>query len=243
MGDNSTIIYISIFALGAMIVNGIGIWSIYKNKSWVEKTKEYFLCFAAGVLITSPLIMALPHAIEKNHNAGVAALVGFVFMMLSNKLIKHKTKQKELAFGITAIQGIGIHSIIDGITYTVTFSVSAFTGIMAGLGLVAHEFAEGVITYSVLLKGGVSDKKAILLAFLVAGLTTPIGAFVAYPLVSKLTESVLGLALGFVAGVLIYISASHLLPEAREHEKHHSNLAFFLGVSLAIILMFVDSGH
>jgi zinc transporter ZupT len=243
MGNNSTIIYISIFALGAMIVNGIGIWSIYKNKSWVEKNKEYFLCFAAGVLITSPLIMALPHAIEKNHDAGAAALVGFIFMMFSNKLIKHKTKQKELAFGITAIQGIGIHSIIDGITYTVTFSVSALTGFMAGIGLVAHEFAEGVITFSVLLKSGLSDKKAILFAFLVAGLTTPIGAFVAYPLVSKLTESVLGLALGFVAGVLIYISASHLLPEAREHEKHHSNLAFLLGVGLAIVLMFVDSGH
>ncbi len=243
MSENSTFIYIFIFAIGAMIVNGIGIWSIYKNKSWVEKNKEYFMCFAAGVLITSPLIMALPHALEKNHDAGFAALIGFVFMFFSNKLIKHKTKQKELAFGITAIQGIGIHSIIDGITYTVTFSVSALTGIMSGIGLVAHEFAEGVITFSVLIKAGVSEKKAILIAFLVAGLTTPLGAFVAFPIVSKLTDSILGLALGFVAGVLIYISASHLLPEAREHEKHHSNLAFLLGVSLSIILMFIEVGH
>lgn len=242
MRDN-TFVYISIFAVSAMIVNGAGIWAVYKNKDWVEKNKAYFMCFAAGVLITSPLIMALPSAFEKTHNAGIAALIGFIFMFFSNKFIKHKTKKKELAFGITAIQGIGIHSVIDGIIYTVTFSVSVLTGIMSGIGLVAHEFAEGVITFSVLLKGGMSDKKAAIIAFLVAGLTTPIGAFVAYPLVNMFTDSMLGLSLGFVSGVLIYISASHLLPEAREHEKSHSLIAFILGVGLSITLLIIEGGH
>jgi zinc transporter ZupT len=87
-----------------------------------------------------------------------------------------------------------------------------------------------------------SDKKAILAAFFVAALTTPIGAFVAYPFVSKLSEPILGLALGFVVGVLIYISASHLLPEAREHEKHHSQTAFLTGVSLSLLMLLIG-GH
>jgi zinc transporter ZupT len=50
----------------------------------------------------------------------------------------------------------------------------------------------------------------------------------------------MGLALGFVGGVLIYVSASHLLPEAREHEKFHSQTAFLLGVLLAVGLMFLE---
>lgn len=237
MSGNNNFIWMSIFAIAAMVVNSIGIFAIYKNRKWADKYKEYFICFAAGVLISSPLIMAFPEAVQKNPNAGIAALGGFMFMFFSNKLIKHKTKQTELAFGITAIEGIGIHSFIDGIIYCVTFNVSIIIGILAGIGLVVHEFAEGVITFSVLTKGGLSEKKSAFYAFLVAALTTPVGAFVAYPFISRLNDNVLGLALGFAAGVLIYISASHLLPEAREHEKEHSYKAFVLGVALALLIM------
>lgn len=238
MGNSGTFIWVAAFAISAMVVNTIGIYAIYKNKSWVERNKEYFMCFAAGVLISSPLIIAFPQAIEKNNNAGFAALAGFVFMFFSNKIIKYKTKQEALAFGITAIEGIGIHSFIDGITYAVTFSASIYTGLLAGIGLVVHEFAEGVITFSVLVSGGVSEKKAIIYAFLVAGLTTPIGAFVAFPFVSGLSSEILGLALGFVVGVLIFISASHLLPEATAHEKHHSYIALISGICISLLIMF-----
>lgn len=68
-------------------------------------------------------------------------------------------------------------------------------------------------------------------------MATPIGAFIAYPVVSKLSDSLLGLSLGFVVGVLIYLSSSHLLPEAREEEKEHSAMAFLAGVGLALFIV------
>ena len=231
-----TFTWVSIFAIGAMIVNSVGIWFVYKNISWAEKNKEFFMCFAAGVLITTPLLIAFPQAIGKNPNSGIAALLGFVFMFFSNKFIKHKTNRSSLAFGITALEGIGIHSFIDGIIYSVTFSVSTYTGLLAGIGLVVHEFAEGVITFSFLSKSGLSKKRAGIFAFLVAALTTPVGAFIAYPFVSKMNDSLLGLALGFVVGVLIYLSASHLLPEVREHEKEHAYWAFLCGILLGFLI-------
>ena len=237
MIELSTFLWILIFALGAMLVNSVGIWAIYKNSEWAEKTKDYWMCFAAGILISSPLIMAFPQALQKNSYAGFAALAGFIFMYFSNKIIKYKTKQRELAFGITAIEGIFIHSIMDGVIYTITFSTSIVVGVLTGAGLVVHEFAEGIITFSMLLKGGLSVKKAGIYAFIVAALTTPVGAFIAYPFVRNFSSSVLGLALGFVSGVLIYISASHLLPEASEYEKKHSTLAFVLGIFLSLFIM------
>jgi len=237
MIELSKFAWVAIFAISAAILNSIGILAIYKSKEWAERAKEYFMCFAAGVLISVPLSFALPEAVEKNFYAGFAALVGFLFMFLSNKLIEKRTKQKTLAFGITAAEGIGMHSFVDGVIYAVTFSASILIGILSGIGLVVHEFAEGVITYSLLIGGGVSRKRAAWYAFFIAALTTPIGAFIAYPLVSRLTGSVLGLALGFVVGVLIYISASHLLPEARGHEKKHSTGAFLGGVALALFIV------
>ena len=96
MSGSNTFSLIALFALSAMVVNSIGIWVIYKNKQWVDRNIEYFMCFAAGVLIASPLIIAFPEALEKNADAGMAALAGFIFMFFSNKYIKHRTQQDEL---------------------------------------------------------------------------------------------------------------------------------------------------
>lgn len=229
--------WVALFALGAMVVNSVGILVIHRNREWAQRNKEYFMCFAAGMLIASPLIMAFPEAIKKNDQAGLAALSGFLFMFFSNRFIRYQTQQDDLAFGITAIQGIGIHSLLDGVMYSVMFRASTLVGILSGIGMVVHEFAEGVVTYSVLLKSGMSVRKSLLAAFMVAGASTPLGAFVAYPFLGGLSESQIGLALGFVVGVLIYISASHLLPEVREEERKHSYLAFVAGVGLALLMM------
>ena len=64
--------------------------------------------------------------------------------------------------------GIGIHSFIDGFVYSITFTVSIFTGVLAATGMVLHEFPEGIITYLLLLRGGFSEKTALLLAFFAA---------------------------------------------------------------------------
>ena len=156
-------------------------------------------------------------------------------------IIKHTSKQKELAFGVTAIEGILIHSLLDGIIYSVTFSMSTLVGILSGIGLVVHEFAEGIITFSTLRHSGMSKKKCGITAFLVSSLSTPIGAAIAIPIVNYVNDSVLGLMLGFVAGVLIYISAAHLLPESSTHEKNHSITAFIVGIGLAFLISFI--GH
>jgi zinc and cadmium transporter len=239
---SSTFLYIFLFAVAAAIINAVGIFVVYKRAAWAKRVMSYFMCFAAGVLISTPLILALPQAIDKNFYAGFAALAGFLFMVLSNKLIQYYSNKKELTFGIIAAEGIGIHSFVDGIIYTVTFSVSLLTGFLSGIGLVVHEFAEGVITYVFLNRAGIGQKKSLMWAILIASLTTPIGAFIAYPLINRLDQGTLGLMLGFVSGVLIYVSASHLLPEAREYQQHHSIIALLIGVLLAFFIVFTKIG-
>ncbi len=238
MEDQNVFIWIVGFALSAAVVNSLGILTIFRFRDWAQQAKTYFICFAAGMLISTPLMLSLPNALEKNEKAGFLALAGFLFMLFSNRVIRHRTKENPLAFGITAIEGIGIHSLVDGIIYVVTFRASVLLGVLAGLGLIVHEFAEGIITYTALLKGKVEEKTAMLYAFLIAGLTTPIGAFVAFPFVERVGPSDLGLLLGFTSGVLIYVSASHLLPEVKGSGKKHSLVAFLLGVGLAAFIVF-----
>jgi zinc transporter ZupT len=240
MNSYNPFLWIALFAFSSAIINAVGIMAVHNKQTWTESAKILFMCFASGVLIAVPLMYTLPKATTMNFNAGIAALVGFLFMHFSNYIIQSITKKDSLTFGLTAIEGIGIHSFVDGLIYTITFSTSALAGVLSGIGLVVHEFAEGVITYSVLIEANMPSKKAVRYALFVSSFTTPIGAFIAYPFIQKLSASTLGLALGFVSGVLIYVSASHLLPEARSSKKHqtkHSIWAFLVGIALAIAIV------
>lgn len=40
-----------------------------------------------------------------------------------------------------------------------------------------------------------------------------------------------------LGAMLVYVSATHLLPEAQEGEKKHSFVSFFMGVSLALLFI------
>ncbi|MBN1602939.1 MAG: ZIP family metal transporter [Chitinispirillaceae bacterium] len=236
-----TFLWVAVFAILSVLVNTAGILAIVRYREWAQKAKIYFMCFAAGVLISTPLMLALPQALTKNSYAGFMAVGGFLFMLFSNRFIRYHTGKKDLAFGIVAAEGIGIHSFVDGIIYAVTFKMSIMTGFLSATGLVVHEFAEGVITYLFFMDSGLKKRTAVFYALLVASLTTPLGAFVAYPLIEKLSASKMGLILGFMAGVLIYVSASHLLPEAIGEQKKHSMLAFLGGVALAVFIVLSKS--
>ncbi|MBD3319466.1 MAG: zinc/iron permease [Chitinivibrionales bacterium] len=235
--NHPTFMWVAVFAVLSALVNAAGIVAIVKYRSWAQKAKTYFMCFAAGVLISTPLMLALPQAITKNINAGFMAASGFLFMVFSNRFIRYRTGKKELAFGVVAAEGIGIHSFVDGVIYAVTFKVSILTGLLSAVGLVVHEFAEGVITYLVFMDAGIKKRTAVVYALCIASLTTPLGAFVAYPFIGALSDSGLGMMLGFMSGVLIYVSASHLLPEAIDEEKQHSLLALLGGVALAVFIV------
>lgn len=228
-------ILISIFAFLSAVFNYVGVYAVYRNRNWIERFKDYFLCFAAGVLISTPFLVAFPHSFKERPDSGVVAVSGFVFMWFIDKVINNLTRSKDKAFGILGAVAIGFHSFVDGVIYTITFNASVVMGFLSATGLVCHEFAEGVITYTFLIAGGYQAKKAFLYAFIIAGLTTPFGAFVVYPFISKLSDEILSVLVSFVGGVLVYFSASHLIPETRESEGKHSFLAFFIGILFSLI--------
>jgi len=229
-------LWITIFAIISLLINTLGIYAVYKKANLNENTKNYFLCFAAGVLITTPLVIILPHSIECSQKGGLFALFGFLFMFSASKILRTHFDDKDMAFGITAAIAMGIHSLIDGIVYSVTFKITLLAGIASGIGIVAHKFADGVLTYTFLIKGNIEKKKAFLYAFILAGIMTTLGAFITYPFVRNIDEKTLSLLSGFVSGVLLYTSASHLLPEARENEHKHSSIYFVSGIFFALLM-------
>lgn len=129
------------------------------------------------------------------------------------------------------------HSFIDGFIYSISFTVSIFTGFLATTGMVLHEFPEGIITYLLLVRGGVTPKLAMILAFLAAAATTPVGMLISYPLVNDIDQQSLGALLSLSAGALVYVGATHLLPRAEQEHKKFSLVALAGGVLVAVVIV------
>ncbi|MCC7259908.1 MAG: ZIP family metal transporter [Alphaproteobacteria bacterium] len=226
-------------SLIAATVTAAGIAVVYRFDRWCTERTAYFSCFAAGVLIAVSFLHIVPESLEMNHDAAFYLLGGYFFMFIFNRFVSsyvcNTHGHAHYALGLIPALGIGFHSFIDGIIYSITFTASTFTGALASVGMIFHEFPEGVVTYMLLIKGGFSRGPAAAVAFLVAGLSTPIGMLVSYPFVSPVTYPTLGLLMGISAGTLIYVGATHLLPEAEREPKKYSLIALGAGICVAAI--------
>jgi zinc transporter ZupT len=225
----------------AGLVTTIGIYVINKYVRWGKNKVIYFISFAAGVLIAVSFLHIVPESFEMNKLAPIFLLVGFLFFHLLSKLLNRFTCDKpacrKYKFGLIPLLGIGFHSFVDGIIYSVTFKVSIFTGALAAIGMVLHEFPEGIITFLFLIKAGFNKKKSLFYAFLAAAISTPLGALVSYPLINLLKDQVLGILLSLSAGVLLYVGATHLLPKVEEEHQKPVFWALAAGVFVAVLIV------
>jgi zinc and cadmium transporter len=228
-------------SLLAALVTGIGIYTIRHFEAWGRRYSIYFVCFAAGVLISVSFLHIIPKAFELSPHAPVYLLAGFLFLHLFNRFITafvcERGSNPSYGIGLVPMIGIGFHSFIDGFIYAITFTVSIFTGVLAAAGMVLHEFPEGIITYLLLLRGGFSEKTALLLAVLAASLTTPLGMLVSWPYISRIDQPLLGALLSLSAGALVYVGATHLLPQAEKEHRPYSLCALGAGIMVAVLIV------
>lgn len=174
--------------------------------------------------------------------APVWLLAGFMGLHLFNRFVtafvcEKDPSARDYVIGLIPMLGIGFHSFIDGFIYSISFSVSIFTGYLATVGMVLHEFPEGIITYLLLVRGGFRPGTAMTLAFLAAAATTPLGMLVSWPMVSSISEQTLGALLALSAGALVYVGATHLLPRAEQEHRKFSLVALAGGVLVAVVIV------
>ncbi len=225
----------------ACLVTTIGIFTISKHEKWGSKNVVYFMSFAAGVLISVSFIHIIPKSFGMNEVAPVYLLIGFMGLYIFNRFLTafvcHERDYNELSIGIIPMVGIGLHSFIDGIIYSVAFKVSIFTGVLAAIGMVFHEFPEGVVTFLLLERAGFTKKRSALLAFLAAAVSTPLGTLVSFPFISKIDRSTLGILLAVSAGALVYVGASHLLPAVEKENRSYTLISLGAGILIAVLIV------
>ncbi len=228
-------------SLLACFVTTVGIYIISRFEEWGNRNVVYFISFAAGVLISVSFIHMIPISFKMSEAAPIYLLVGFMGLYIINRFLNifvcHNREYANLSIGIIPMVGIGLHSLIDGIIYSVTFNVSIFTGALSAVGMILHEFPEGIVTFLLLERVGFSRKKAAIYAFLAAAISTPVGTLISYPFISRIEHQALGVLLAVSAGALIYVGASHLLPEVEKENRRYSVISLGVGILIAVFIV------
>lgn len=236
-------------ALGISLVGAAasvgGILAVRQREQWVQTHRASLTAFAAGILITVSFLHLIPEAFEKGGAAvGWSVLGGFLFLYLLTRLVLTMgtaSRDNERSLGLAAMVGIGFHSFVDGMLFSIGFSIDTATGLIIAPGMIVHELVEGVLIYKLLLFGGFARNRALLFAVVAAALTTPLGVLVSWPLIVQLPGDMAGLLMAAAAGSLIYVGGSHLLPQSTEQQQHHP-IALLVGVGLGVVIVLLK-GH
>jgi zinc and cadmium transporter len=229
-------------SLIAALITSLGIYTTRRFSDWANRNITYFMCFAAGILISASFLHIIPQSFRMNPRSPIWLLVGFMGLHVFNRFLtafvcEKDPSKKDYSIGIVPMLGIGFHSFIDGFVYSIAFTVSILTGYLATIGMVLHEFPEGIITYLLLVRSGFSEHNSSSLAFLSAAATTPLGMLVSYPLISAIDREQLGALLSLSSGALVYVGATHLLPRAEQERKKFSLVALAGGVVVAVVIV------
>jgi zinc transporter ZupT len=200
------------------------------------------LGFSSGAVLAVALFDILPEVFAFDHGASympITALGFLAFFGLERYTAMHRAREHphlpgahEPELGAMSAAGLAFHSFLDGVAIGVGFQTSVAIGLLIAFGIIAHDFSDGLNTVTVVLAHGNSPRRAIF--WLIIDMLTPvIGA--ATTLMFDL-RGVLPWLLAFFAGSFLYIGASDLLPEAREHDSPLVGVATCMGM-LAIYLI------
>lgn len=228
-----------IASIVAACVATLGLLAVWWNESFADKYSGYFTAFAAGVLVMTSLRL-FPEALEITPYAPYWVVGGYLLLYMINALLRHDPASG-MAIAPPLI-GIGLHSFLDGLEYGILFEHDVFIGLMASAGLILHEFAEGMILFTLLRAAGMRPPFAIVLAFFGAALTTPLGALISVEYLHLAPDELLGILIALASGALLYVGATHLTVHIANTNRFVSVIIFVLGIMVAMGLSFVHHG-
>jgi ZIP family zinc transporter len=183
------------------------------------------LGFSSGAVLGVALFDLVPEvfALDSGSVMPFVAIGFLAFFALERYTAMHRAREHAHAtaahaqeFGILMAGGLSLHSFLDGVAIGVGFQTSTHVGLLIALAVIAHDLSDGLNTVTVVLAHGNPLKRAALWLF-VDALAPVLGA--ATTLAVNLNQAILPWILAFFAGSFLYIGASDLLPEAREHDS------------------------
>jgi zinc and cadmium transporter len=240
---------VSVFLVSLISIIGIFTLGIAVGK--LRKILIYLISFSAGALLGDAFLHLLPHLIEEGHFGMTSSLfiLGgiLMFFILEKVICWHHchmpiTKTHVHSFAYMNLIGDALHNFIDGLIIAGSYIISIPAGIATTAAVIFHEIPQEIGDFGVLIYGGFSKTKAILVNFMSA-IVAILGTIVGL-ILNNFIEDIHIYLVSLAIGGFIYIAGSDLIPELHKETKISISfmqiLAFIIGIGLMLLLLFLE---
>jgi ZIP family zinc transporter len=231
----------AVWALLAFVMTLAGGAFAYRYRRYLQA----IMAFSAGLLIGVVFLHLIPEIMELTAEASLmprmlmlTLLAGFLAIFLLEKLtIIHSEKSHDVPghhhhVGLAGAVGLSFHSFLDGLAIGVGFKAGTEVGLVVLLAVIAHDFADGLNTVTFMLARRNSRWRT--LSLLVVNAIAPVaGALLANVL--EIDPRLLAFLLAFMAGFLLYLGASDLLPHVHEQPRFALIFSTIAGLASAAL--------
>lgn len=202
------------------------------------------LGFAGGAILGLVFLDIIPEVFEEAmslgieiHTFSIALLCGFLGMHILEKVSGfhehgHGAEHHSHSGGGVAVGTLSVHALIDGLGIGAAYLVSNTLGTSVIFAFILHKFLDGM-NIQAIAQASISKSRNL---FLLINISVTIIGVLLVSFITLPTTALLFLT-ALVGGVLIYISSSHVLPEAHEHENSWKTIfATMCGVGAVFLL-------
>lgn len=221
----------------------IGAFTYAINQNKLNRFLSLFVAMASGTLLGGAFFHMIPHGLEVFGNKlhfSIFVILGF-FVMYALELFvqwhhcqKHQQQQAKPQ-GLMILVADGLHNFIGGLGIGAAFLVDSKLGIQMWVVALFHEIPQEIGDLAILLDSGFKRKAALILNF-ISSLTFPLAMLLVYGLRTEIDSSFL---IPIAAGNFIYIAASDLIPEVKEHPKLSQAMGHLLAFTIGLILLYL----
>lgn len=199
------------------------------------------VAFSAGSLLGGAFLHMIPEAAERaddDLSVFIWVLAGFTTFFALEQFLHwhhwhHDSGEQSSPLNRLMVIGDSLHNLLGGVAVAGAFIVDVPLGITTWIVAAAHEIPQELGKFGVLLHGGWSYGKALLVS-LASSLTFLVGGLFAY-LAS--VQGDVSFLVPFAAGNFLYIAASDLVPEVNKHHRMSTNALHFTSFAAGIALL------
>ncbi|HET9939602.1 MAG TPA: ZIP family metal transporter, partial [Candidatus Eisenbacteria bacterium] len=229
----------------AGLANVMGGMLAVGTRTWDHVRQSYFVATGAGFMLAAVILRMIPESYRLNVastgdgrgalSVGLLILLGYLLVHFAEHVLvghfhfgeeTHHEHWVEPVVGTSALVGLLLHTLLDGVSIGSAFVVQPALGILVAVAVFLHKVPEGFTIGSIMVAAGRSRRDAFLSAAWL-GVATVVGT-----LTISLWSGLVPYALPLSAGAALYVAASDLIPAVNETKGIKMALVVFGGVVL-----------
>ncbi|MCT8975796.1 ZIP family metal transporter [Clostridium sp. CX1] len=194
--------------------------------------------FAGGLMLAVVVFDLIPEALNEWSFGGTLffCLMGIIVIAIIDNKINIDTLNQHVKVAFMAALGLMIHNFPEGVIMGCGFAAGGTLGIKMSLIIAIHDIPEGIAVSAPLMASRVRVSKILLYAFITA-FPTALGTWLgAY--IANISQNILGACLSFASGIMLYVVCGEMIPESsRLWEGVTSTIGVLSGIIIGLTMV------